>query len=506
MHIGHSIPVANAGVLDKSKKKGSIKMFFDNQLQKIKDIIAKGAASAITDKQFFELEIAKWLCSEKRRWQIEGELYYNYCHDILKRKRTAIGKNGELTEIKNLPNNKQIDNQYAKMVDQKANYLLARPISFESDNEKYNKALKALFNKQFLRQIKNGGIDALNGGITWLHPYYDESGNFKFKRFPSYEILPFWKDDEHMELDCAVRLYEVEGYEGTTPVVIKKVEIYRTTGVERYVLQGNTLILDNDNLSSDYATIDGKGYNWDRVPLVAFKYNCKEIPLIKKVKGLQDALNIMLSDFMNIMQEDSRNSILIIKNYDGTDLGEFRQNLATYGAVKVKAVDGIVGSVEALQIEVNAGNYEAITKLLKKAIIENAMGYDAKDDRLGGNANQMNIKSMYSDIDLDANNMEAEYQAAFEQLLWFVNAYLATAGKGNFENEPVTVTFNRDMLMNETEIIDNLAKLGVRVSNESLIGQLPFVDDVTKELKKLKEESTANSEGYNNSFVNVNDL
>lgn len=134
------------------------------------------------------------------------------------------------------------------------------------------------------------------------------------------------------------------------------------------------------------------------------------------------------------------------------------------------------------------------------------MGYDAKDDRLGGNANQMNIKSMYSDIDLDANNMEAEYQAAFEQLLWFVNAYLATTGKGNFDNEPVTVTFNRDMLMNETEIIDNLAKLGVRVSNESLIGQLPFVDDVTKELKKLKEESTANSEVYNNSFVNVNDL
>ena len=361
--------------------------------------------------------------------------------------------------------------------------------------------MTVLFNKQFLRQLKNSGIDALNGGITWLHPYYDENGNFRFKRFPSYEILPFWKDDEHTELDCAVRLYEVEGYEGVRPVIIKKVEIYRTSGVERYVLQGGTLLLDNDNLSSDYATIDGKGYNWDRVPLVAFKYNCKEIPLIKKVKGLQDALNIMLSDFMNIMQEDSRNSILVIKNYDGTDLGEFRQNLATYGAVKVRAVDGVVGSVDALQIEVNAGNYEAILKLLKKAIIENAMGYDAKDDRLGGNANQMNIKSMYSDIDLDANNMEAEYQAAFEQLLWFVNAYLETAGKGSFENERVTVTFNRDMIMNETEIIDNLVKLGVSVSNESLIGQLPFVDDVAKELNRLKEENEAKEDIYPQVFT-----
>ena len=47
------------------------------------------------------------------------------------------------------------------------------------------------------------------------------------------------------------------------------------------------------------------------------------------------------------------------------------------------------------------------------------MGYDAKDDRLSGNPNQMNIQSMYSDIDLDANDMETEFQAAFEEILWF---------------------------------------------------------------------------------------
>ena len=36
------------------------------------------------------------------------------------------------------------------------------------------------------------------------------------------------------------------------------------------------------------------------------------------------------------MQEDARNTILILKNYDGQDLGEFRHNLATFGAVKVR--------------------------------------------------------------------------------------------------------------------------------------------------------------------------
>ena len=41
----------------------------------------------------------------------------------------------------------------------------------------------------------------------------------------------------------------------------------------------------------------------------------------------------------------------------------------------------------------------------------------------------MNIQSMYSDIDLDANGMETEFQAAFEELLWFVNVHLANTGK-----------------------------------------------------------------------------
>ena len=47
------------------------------------------------------------------------------------------------------------------------------------------------------------------------------------------------------------------------------------------------------------------------------------------------------------------------------------------------------------------GFLNILLSLLKDAIIENARGYDAKDDRMSGDPNQMNIQSMYSDIDLD---------------------------------------------------------------------------------------------------------
>ena len=76
-----------------------------------------------------------------------------------------------------------------------------------------------------------------------------------------------------------------------------------------------------------------------------------------------------------------------------------------------------------MQVEINADNYRTLLDVFKKAIIENAMGYDAKDDRLSGTPNQMNILSMYSDIELDANSMETEFQASLEELLWFVNVH-----------------------------------------------------------------------------------
>ena len=142
-------------------------------------------------------------------------------------------------------------------------------------------------------------------------------------------------------------------------------------------------------------------------------------------------------------------------------------------------------------------------ELLKKAIIENARGYDAKDDRLNGTPNQMNIRSMYSDIDLDANGMETEFQAAFEDLLFFVNAHLANTGVGNFDGEDVTVIFNRDIIVNETEAIDNAVKSVGIISNETIIKQHPWTDDPEQELARIKaekEEAAAEMEPYNNSF------
>ena len=109
-------------------------------------------------------------------------------------------------------------------------------------------------------------------------------------------------------------------------------------------------------------------YAWERFPLVPFKANKQEIPLVRRVRSLQDGLNLLLSDFQNRMEEDSRNTILILREYDGENLGEFRRNLAADGAVKVRGE----GGVESLAVEVSAQNYQAIVELFHKGLVENA--------------------------------------------------------------------------------------------------------------------------------------
>lgn len=470
--------------------------FVSSLTLKISNWALQGVHGRMHDKEFLEKEIAKWKNSPRRIMQIKGHLYYDNEHDILTRRRTMIGENGELEVVENLPNNRIIDNQYAKLVNQKANYLLGQPITISGENEQYIELLNKVFNKRFMKTMKNAGKAFLNGGICWLYPYYTDEGELSFRLFPGYEILPYWKDSEHTTLEYAVRLYLVIGYNGTEPVVIEKVEVYDMDGIHKFILDGGTLIPDvvnDESPDSPYVTItsgDGstQAFNWSRIPLIPIKYNDTETPLLKKVKSLQDGINVMLSDFENNMQEDARNTILVLKNYDGQNLGEFRKNLATYGAVKVRYDGETKGGVETLEITVNAENYKAIIEIFKKAIIENGMGFDAKDDRLSGNPNQMNIQSMYSDIDLDANDMETELQAAFEDILWFVNCHLANTGQGNFDGEEVDVIFNRDMLMNEAEIIENCSKSVGILSDETIIENHPWVDDPQAELERLKKQ------------------
>ncbi len=439
-----------------------------------------------------EIILHDWLKSDLREEQLLAEKYYDGDHDILQRQKKVIGADGSLQVIENVANNKLVDNQYRKLVDQKTNYVLGKPITIATEKDDYLKSLNSVFSKKVHRQLRVLARYAIDGGIAWLYPYYNEQSEFKLAVYPSYEICPIWKDKEHIELESAMRYYSENIITNKGDVqTIHRVEHFTKFGINHYLYQGGTLV---PHSHTDYVVRDEEGFNWNRLPIIPFKYNSNEIPLIRGVKSLQDALNQVLSDFQNNMEEDPRTTILVLKNYDGTNIAEFRQNLATYGVIKVTTVDGVQGGVEALKVDVNAANYQAILMQLKRAIVENGRGFDAKEERMDGDPNQMNIESMYTDIDLDVNAMETEFQAGFEELKWFIDRHLENVDGSKHDEDTVDFIFNRDIFINEDAKIDNCVKSVGIISNATILARHPWVTNVEHERKQIEEDKQADLE------------
>lgn len=426
--------------------------------------------------KFIKIKLDKQ--SEKKEEMQQSIDYYDGKHDILKKLRLTIGKDGRRSVVQNLPNSRIVDNQFKKAVDQKVNYLFSKPISVKSDDESYQSELQGLYDKRFQRTLNKIALESYLCGISWLYLSNDH-GELGYEKMRSTEITPVWSDSDHEKLDAVIRSYSVNVFEDGKERVVNKVSYYDADGVVLFEYEdgGNLKFIKEEGYLSSGDTM----YSFDKIPFIYFKSNSREEPLLNSCKSLQDGINTILSVFMDNMLEDPRNTILILKNYDGQDLGEFRRQLALYGAVKVSSFDGgAQGGVDTLSVEVNSENYNSILKLLKEKLIENTRGFDCKSDFTSQAPNELNIKSMYTDIELDANGTELEFSASLEHFEYFFKLI-----KGFSDELTSTVKFKRNIMVNEESVINMLVKSQGILSIDTILQNHPFVDDVEKEKERI---------------------
>jgi hypothetical protein len=119
-----------------------------------------------------------------------------------------------------------------------------------------------------------------------------------------------------------------------------------------------------------------------------------------------------------------------------------------------------------------------------------------KDNRLNSDANQMHIQTAYHDMDLDADDMEVEWQVALEEMLFFINYDILIKGGKIPEDREVTFTFNRNMMIDETQLIQNCVVSREIISDETIRSKHPWCLDPQKE-KELLEKQHEEELAYN---------
>lgn len=468
-----------------------------NTLQEILQNIEANAPMTIDE--ILREEIKDWEKSDERKLMLLGQKYYKVKNKILERTRQVIDAHGKLSEVKNLADNRIPHGFVRKLVDQKTGYLLSRPFIPKTEDKTYQDLLDDYFDEDFKRMLKNIGKDAVNCGKAWLQVYYNELGKLSFMRIPPHEVIPIWRDAAHTELDAVIRVYEVTVYEAKQKKIIRKAEFWDITGVRMYEAAdgGEFRFLETKgHFSAVSKSTKGEAVenpmNWEQVPFICFKYNDEEQPLIDIIQKMVDDYDRNRSDNSNNL-EDLPNSTYVVKDYDGTDAASFRKNVSQYRVIFVRGD----GDVKTIALELDTEAHKMHIEQTRKDIYEFGRGVDTQSERFGNSPSGVALKHLYADLDLDANDIESEFQASLSRLLWFIDTHIYNTTKKDYAKEKVTFIFNRDMAINESEIVTNAKDSVGIISKKTIVANHPWVTNTDDEIKQFEEEEAADQERFN---------
>ncbi|MEG0372199.1 MAG: phage portal protein, partial [Clostridium sp.] len=187
--------------------------------------------------------------------------------------------------------------------------------------------------------------------------------------------------------------------------------------------------------------------------------------------------------------EEVKNLIFILKGYGGEDITEFMRVLNEDRAIPID--DPEDGGVETLTPTMDITALREHYEQLKRDLIEDGQSVNKDLDKFGSAPSGVALKFMYAGLDLKSNALESEFKMGFESLLYFINIYLSENNLGTYKNVDIDIIFNRDMEINESEVIENCSKSKGTISDKTIIANHPWVKDVEVEEKALEEQTRA---------------
>lgn len=433
-----------------------------------------------------------------------AERYYNLHSDIEKKSRVYYGRDRKPIENTAASNVKIKSNFLRMLVQQKQDYCLSRTFILKIKNENndevdltnndYGKEWNNFLSKVLFPHAYKQLGDAVNYGIAWSYVYIDENGELKLKNVLPYILYPIWKDREHLELDRVVYNYTTERYESLSPQIIEYAEYW--TDIERMLFnvtdgyKEEPLIVDKDNNPIHSQMLQGEdNLSWDKVPFIDFKGTDDEKTLLTFIKDYIDCYEKLNSDGVDEL-DDAIDPTLVMKAIS-SDVGHLIEARELMKLTKMVSLDSD-GDAHYIQPNIDISSNQTKMTSIKKDAILFGYGVDFDDVRFGGNPNQMVIKSLYQNLDIYVNGLERRFQDYINKLKYFFDKWYEFTGRGSFEdcqNYTVLVKFDRDMMINQSSVIDDTVKLsGTGVSQKTLLEFNPVVQDVDMELDRLEEE------------------
>ena len=433
-----------------------------------------------------------------------AERYFDGHSDIENKERVYYDKNEKKHDNPAANNAKVKSNFLRQLVQQKQDYGFAKTfilkLSTEAQEEvdlkkdEYGLLWKNFCDTILFKMAYTLAGQSVKGGIAWGYLWIDENGDLQIKDIPPELVYPVWHDRQHTKLDRLVYNFLQVKYNSDVADTVEYAEYW--TENERYLLN----VSDGYKAEPTLTDSEGKplyshmteGESWGRIPFIAFKATEDEKPLLNFIKAHIDSYEKLDSNSIDSLVDDL-DPLLVFKGISPSvkDLLEARELAKVTRTVSLDTD----GDAHFIQAQTQITSYQEKLQSIRKDIYKFGYGVDTQDARFGGNPNQLEIKSLYQDLDTYTDGLERQFQNFIDDLKYFFDKWFELTGRGSFEiaqSYKVLVKLDRSMMINESAELDDSIKLQGIVSKRTMLENIPQVQDVDLELSRLVEENKEN--------------
>ena len=429
-----------------------------------------------TDKEELSIEdIQKFIKKHKTESirYIKLQKYYEGKHDIL----DHTSRDGQ-------PNNK-IVNPYPKYItDMLVGYFVGQPISYTSKEEDgLLEDLQAIFDYSDEQEenLELAKICSIKGKAYELL-YRDEDARIRFNEFGPDQMFVIYDMTISPSIKFAIRYYDVG--EGNDKI----------TYAEVYDKEVCTLYKGKD---SDLSLEQITPHTFKDVPVVEYVNNKEEQGDFEQVITLIDAYNKAQSNTLNDMDQFT-DAYLILVNMAGTDSGR----IDDLKRDRVMLLDED-GDAKWLIKEINDAWVENYKDRVRRDIHKFSYTPDMQDESFGNNLSGVSIRYKILAMEQIRSNKERKFKKGLQRRIELIcNSLSLEKNIDLFTN--INIKFANTLPQNIYELSQTIKNLSPYLSSETLLNQLPFVENAKEELEKKKAEDEEITSSYD--FTNIDNV
>ena len=313
--------------------------------------------------------------------------------------------------------------------------------------------------------------------------YIDQDGLIRIKYVDPREVVLIYEDTLEQNLIYAIRYYKV--YDYIQEHYFYKVEVYTDKEVRLYHADEllSSLVLDN--------TVN---HYFGQCPVIVYQNNAEERGDFEGVVSLIDAYDKMESDSLDDF-DYFVDAYLVLSglNADSEDVARMKEN-------RIILLDQD-SDAEWLIKNGDSSGTDSVKTRIDKDIHKFAQVPDMTDEAFAGNASGVAIKYKTMPMENLVAVKERKFKKGLQKRIELIFAILGLKGSTH-DWRAIDITFTRNLPTNETELAQMVSVLDGIVSSETLLSQLPFVDNIDDELDRLKEQKEENMAAFYNESEN----